>query len=288
MEELNIQSCSRDEVDALSELLEAHGALALTLTDEADDPILEPELGTEPLWPSVVIKALFEDKDQSTSVLTLIQRQYPHLLSDSHTLAEELWERKCMQDFQAQQFGPRLWVCPSWLNPPDPSAITLKLDPGLAFGTGTHPTTALCLIWLEQADLLGKTLIDFGCGSGILDIAALKLGADKVYALDIDPQALTATRSNAEINDINPKALSLLCAEDPIPQVNLIVANILLKPLEHLKSNFHQALVSNGMLVVSGILKEQTDELIDYYQTEFRLIKAEYLDDWALLVFSKI
>ena len=141
---------------------------------------------------------------------------------------------------------------------------------------------------MEQADLLGKTLIDFGCGSGILDIAALKLGADKVYALDIDPQALTATRSNAEINDINPKALSLLCAEDPIPQVNLIVANILLKPLEHLKSNFHQALVSNGMLVVSGILKEQTDELIDYYQTEFRLIKAEYLDDWALLVFSKI
>lgn len=288
MYQLKIEHCTREDAELLSDLLELQGALSITMTDQFDDPILEPEVGTIPLWPNIVVQALYDDTDALDAITTILADQYPHLLCSTETVVQQDWERTCLLDFHPQRYGQRLWVCPSWLTPPDPAGIHLILDPGLAFGTGSHGTTALCLTWLEQAMLQDKTMIDYGCGSGILSIAALKLGAQHVYAVDIDPQALLATQSNGLVNDITADALTIDYPNVLSVPVDIIVANILLTPLLDLKTKFDALLHTQGLLVVSGILAHQSQQLSDHYASHFRLVGSEQEGDWALLVFEKI
>lgn len=286
--QLQIEHCHRDDVELLSKQLEEVGALSITLTDKNDDPILEPEPGTTPLWPDVVINALYDDEIQAMLARQQLQNNHPTLQTSIHTLPPKDWERAWMDDFKPQKFGQRLWICPSWLTPPEPDAINLILDPGLAFGTGTHPTTNLCLTWLGNNLLHDKTVIDYGCGSGILALAALKLGASFAHAVDIDPQSLQATTNNAAVNQIKHTHLSVDFPDNIMATVDLLIANILLGPLTSLQSRFQSLLKPKGKLVVSGILSSQVDSLIIAYQEYFNHHKTEYYDDWAMIEFIRI
>lgn len=286
MFQLKIDQCLRDEVDALSDILEEMGALSVTLTDRFDSPILEPEIGTTPLWADVVIEAVFTDAEDGQSARRYLEATHPHLHMTLEPVPDKDWERVCMADFKPQQFGQRLWVCPSWLTPPDPEAINLILDPGLAFGTGTHPTTSLCLTWLEQATVANQHVIDYGCGSGILALAALKLGASHVTAVDLDSQALIATRNNAATNQLPESSLTVSLPVGLDESADLLIANILLTPLLQLQSEFRRLLKSGGTLVVSGILNEQVEELIAAYQNDFKHVATLQQGDWSLAVFT--
>ncbi|HVT62548.1 MAG TPA: 50S ribosomal protein L11 methyltransferase [Legionellaceae bacterium] len=288
MQQLTIEHCTQNDVTLLSEILEHYGAVSVTMTDQFDDPILEPEPGTVPLWPHVVLQALYEPEIDVDSIVQIIMHHYPTALCSIEHLPDEDWERACLDQFHPQRFGKRLWICPSWHTPPDPNAVNLILDPGLAFGTGSHATTALCLNWLDQEPPHNKTVIDYGCGSGILGIAALKLGAKHVFAVDIDPQALIATQSNATINHINPQDITVDYPNTLQSPVHIIVANILLTPLLDLKHSFHRLLRPHGILVISGILGNQTHTLMEAYHSHFHLLNIENEGDWALMVFEKI
>ena len=286
MLQLRLENCPRNQVEVINEQLESMGALSITLSDHQDDPILEPALGTAPLWPHVVVLALFDKQHQ-----TILEQWLEDSAQNNGTieqLPEEDWERVCLQDLTPHQFGKKLWICPSWMTPPDPTAINVILDPGLAFGTGTHPTTSLCLTWLEQANLHNKTLIDYGCGSGILALAALKLGAKHAYAVDIDPQALEASQENAQNNSIDPSTLTLGFPEELKDSVDLILANILLEPLTKLGETFQAKLKKNGMLIVSGLLAEQAEILINAYSGRFKHKQSINSDGWSLIIFSAI
>lgn len=285
--QLHLEICHRDEIEQLSEALEESGAVSITLTDKNDDPVLEPEPGTTPLWPDVIITALYTEEDQINVAMASLSPQYPHLSFSMQPLADQDWERAWMADFKPQKFGQRLWICPSWMAPPDSQAINLILDPGLAFGTGTHPTTSLCLHWLDQADLAHRSVIDYGCGSGILALAALKLGASRIQAVDIDDQALTATKSNALNNGLLTDQLIITSPDALEAGVDILIANILLAPLMSLKDRFKALLNSRGILVVSGILDEQADLLIETYRSDFKHLSAHYQDGWALLTFQR-
>ncbi|KTC86148.1 MULTISPECIES: 50S ribosomal protein L11 methyltransferase [Legionella] len=284
--QLQIEHCHRDEVDLISEMLEEAGALSITLTDKNDDPVLEPEPGTTPLWPEIIINALYASCQDAGLARSWLSTHYPDLTYSINELADKDWERVWMDDFKPQRFGQRLWICPSWIEPPEPNAVNLILDPGLAFGTGTHPTTSLCLRWLDQTDLTHKTVIDYGCGSGILALAALKLGADKVQAVDIDEQALQATQNNALSNAINSQQLSIGFPQTLTAPVDVLIANILLAPLLDLRSKFKELLKNTGILVVSGILDEQASALIATYQTDFNHHSSMNLEGWSLLTFT--
>ena len=288
MLQLQIEHCHRDEIEKLSDALDETAALSVTLTDKQDDPILEPELGTTPLWPNVVVHALYAEEEDAQLAVQILSEHYPHLSYSLQTLPEQDWLSVCKDDVKPQQFGKRLWVCPSWITPPEPEAVNLILDPGLAFGTGTHPTTFLCLTWLDQADLCEKNIIDYGCGSGILALAALKLGAVHVNAVDIDEQALVATQNNATSNGIVSSQLTIGFPDTLSSPADVLIANILLTPLINLRSNFHALLKEQGSLVVSGILEEQAEELICTYKNDFRLISSIAHEGWAALVFNKM
>ncbi|MFI4962520.1 MAG: 50S ribosomal protein L11 methyltransferase [Legionellales bacterium] len=285
--QLKIEHCPSQEIDSFSEELMESGALSIMLTDKNDNPVLEPEPGTTPLWPEVVIQALYAQAIQAQSARDHFAEQRPSFAFSLEVLPDKDWERVCMDDFKPQRFGTRLWICPTWLTPPVPDAINLMLDPGLAFGTGTHPTTAQCLIWLEGANLTNKSLIDYGCGSGILSLAALKLGVDKVYAVDIDGQALQATLNNAQSNNIDTNKLSVSTPEALEQSVDVIIANILLEPLIALKHRFHQLLKPDAVLVVSGLLADQAPILIKAYDSSFNPTAQTLQDGWALLVFTR-
>ena len=188
-----------------------------------------------------------------------------------------------MDQFQPLQFGRRLWICPKWHTPPQPDDVNIMLDPGLAFGTGTHPTTALCLEWLDSKDLNGKTMIDYGCGSGILAIAAAKLGAHQVYAVDHDPQALNATTNNAIANLVDDRISISAPVALPDLTVDVLLANILAGPLLDLAPRFAQLVRKGGSLVLSGILNEQTSILMEKYHTWFNMEPATTREEWVRL-----
>lgn len=284
--QLKIEHCPTEDIDTISEELEELGALSIMLTDKNDNPVLEPAPGETPLWPEVIIQALFDEADQMQATKEQLASTRPGLKTSVEVLPDKDWERVWMDDFKPQRFGKRLWICPSWSTPPDPNAVNLMLDPGLAFGSGTHPTTALCLTWLEQASLDKHSLIDYGCGSGILSLAALKLGVPFVYAVDIDNQALEATQTNAERNQLDSKKLIVDKPESLNQPVDLILANILLAPLISLKDRFRELLNEKGQLVVSGLLTEQAPSLIEAYSATFTPVLQEDLDGWSLLVFQ--
>ena len=276
---------TQDHADALEEALLACGAHAVSLTDGADQPLFEPPPGATPLWKETVVSALFEADANQQEILQGLQEQLAEPVSDHRfeALEDQPWERAWMDDFQPMQFGRRLWIVPSWCEPPVATDVNLRLDPGLAFGTGTHETTALCLTWLDGEDLTGKRILDFGCGSGVLAIAALLLGAAHADGCDIDPQALDASRSNAEMNGVSER-LDLHEA-DKLPDAHwdVLVANILAGPLVELAPRLAALCRAGGRLALSGILAEQAEEVRSAYQQWFDLAATEQRGDWVCI-----
>ena len=279
-------STNAQAAEQLNELLLETEALAVTLQDAADEPIFEPALGTTPLWGQTELVALFSAEDDLQQIIRQLQKAFgplpPYHISQ---VAEQNWERAWMDEFKPMQFGKRLWICPSWCEPVDPSAVNLLLDPGLAFGTGTHPTTRLCLEWLDANPPVNRRVIDYGCGSGVLALAALKLGAEITYAIDNDPQALLATEDNAKRNHLKPQQLQTWLPEQlPALTADLLLANILAQPLIELTGKFATLVKPQGTIVLSGILLEQADKVIQAYQPWFTLQPVIQLDEWVRLV----
>ena len=272
------------ELEAL--LLEA-GASSVTLMDAEDQPVFQREPGATPLWRNSTLTGLFPLEKNLKALLATLQFHPQVLNRDSlqiEPLQEQVWERTWMDNFAPRQFGKRLWICPSWQSPPDPEAVNILLDPGLAFGTGSHATTALCLRWLEQANLRDKTVIDYGCGSGILAIAAALLGADKIHAVDNDPQAIAATIDNSLRNDLPlDKITAYLPDALPELQADFLLANILAEPLHELADQFATLLKPEGKIVLSGILEEQTESLLARFERWFSLDKPATEDGWVRL-----
>lgn len=272
-----------DQAETCEDMLLELGAVSVTFMDAQDQPIYEPDLGTTPLWSQTHLLALFEaDTDAAALQAQLTLRLSP--LPDLHieVLEDQDWERSWMDNFHPMRFGLRLWIVPSWHEAPEPEAVNLLLDPGLAFGTGTHPTTALCLEWLDGQDLAGKQLIDFGCGSGILAIAGLLLGASDAIGTDIDPQALEASRDNAQRNGIADQQFALYLPEAmPQGQAPVVVANILAGPLVQLADTISALVAPGGHLALSGILAEQAEEVRAAYQERFVLDPTAEKDGWV-------
>ena len=266
--------------DALLEV----GAVSVTFMDAEDQPIFEPDLGTTPLWSNTHLLALFEADTDEAALLAHLQLLCGGALPEHHVerIEDQDWERSWMDGFQPMRFGQRLWIVPSWHAAPQPDAVNLLLDPGLAFGTGTHPTTALCLEWLDGQDLKDCNVLDFGCGSGILAIAALLLGAKQAVGTDIDVQALEASRDNAGRNGIADELFPLYLPEQlPQEQADVLVANILAGPLVALAPQLSGLVKSGGRLALSGILAEQGEEVAAAYAQDFDLDPIATLDGWV-------
>lgn len=284
--ELRIDS-SREAAEPAEEALLNAGALSVTLQDNADQPIFEPALGETPLWRDTRVTGLFE-ADVDTRQ---IEDHLGNILNDHwqwQIVEDKDWEREWMQHYHPIQCNDNLWVCPSWIAPPDPTATNILLDPGLAFGTGTHPTTFLCLKWLAEQDLKSLSVIDYGCGSGILGIAALLLGAQHAVGIDIDPQALIASRDNAVRNGLNPESFPVFMPQaKPSAQVDVIIANILAGPLVDLAPQILTLLKPGGLLCLSGILATQAQDVIAAYAKEINFSAPEQKDEWVCIYGKK-
>jgi len=272
-----------DQVDEVSKIFTVMGALSVTILDAGDEPLLEPAPGETPLWSNTRVIALF-DVAQDTAVLKqqlqdVLKTPAPDFLVEA--LPDRDWSRTWRDTFSARCFGRHLWVCPVGEYPSDPEAIVVQMDPGMAFGTGTHATTACCLQWLDAHPPAGKSVIDYGCGSGILAIAAHKLGAVSVTGVDIDPQALQATRDNARRNGCDLEVLypDALAGR----AVDLVIANILANPLIELAQELSQRIHTNGQLVMTGILAEQAEAVMAVYREWFEFEEPVYCDEWVLL-----
>ncbi len=282
--QLILQTDKANNAKAEQALLNA-GALSVTAKDAEDKPVLEPLPGETPLWENIILTGLFEADINTEALKTQIKTQLgKHTTIKAEALEDKDWIRAWMDDYKPMQFGKRLWVCPKHLSPPQADAINLMLDPGLAFGTGTHPTTALCLAWLDAADVKDKTVLDFGCGSGVLSIAALLLGAQHCDGTDIDPQAIIASKDNAEANQVAEK-LNLYLPEDlpaiqPAGNYDMVLANILAGPLTELAEQLAGYCKSGGDIVLSGILQTQSDKIIAAYSPWFDLDPIMVKEDW--------
>ncbi len=267
----------------ISDALSDAGAVAVTMQDAGDEPNYEPLPGEAPLWSNTQIVGLFPADIDMEDLLKRLHASIglPDFNAGQIEMIEDKdWERVWMDRFQPTRFGDRLWVCPSWHTPPQPDAVNILLDPGLAFGTGTHPTTALCLEWLDRAELLDKVVIDYGCGSGVLAIAAAKLGADHVFAIDHDPQALQATAENARRNDVADRIMTLLPDQMPKVPCDVLIANILAGPLKTLAREFATQVKAGGHLVLSGILADQVDDIRQAYAPWFELTQIDNREGW--------
>ena len=283
---LNIEA-SPQQIEHIEDAVLEAGAVSVTLQDAADQPILEPGVGETPLWDSCILTALFPASIDTHITEQQIQSNLPFSMRSSWDLVEDKdWSQEWKKHFKPIACSDgRLWICPSWIDAPEPDAVNLRLDPGLAFGTGSHPTTMLCLNWLEKQTVEGKTVIDFGCGSGILGIAALLLGAEKVWAIDNDPQALLASRDNAERNGIKDNRLITLLPEQ-IPaeaKADIMLANILAKPLIDLAQQISELTLSQGQLCLSGILSHQLDQVSGAYIDQFTFASPVIDDNWVQL-----
>lgn len=284
-QQLKIETTKAD-APRLEALLEEVGAAAVLMEDSADQPLLEPPPGATPLWDATRVVGIFTIDSEVDAVVEYLEVQLGHKLPSHRieVLEDKDWVRAWMDHYHPMRFGTRLWVVPSWTPPPEPNAINLMLDPGLAFGTGTHPTTALCLEWLDGLDLRDKVVIDYGCGSGILAVAALLLGAREAWCVDNDPQALTATRNNAAHNGVGNRVHTFLPEDMPAVSADVIVANILAGPLAMLAPKLAGYSHAGTEIALSGIIRTQVDELKQVYGEWFDMdglaIKEE---DWCRL-----
>ena len=274
----------------VEEKLFSSGAAAVTFLDARNQPIFVEETDQMPLWEDICIVSLFSQDVNLAPVVQKLVHDQPAINSndiDIHLINDQDWESKWMNDQKPQQFGNRLWIYPSWITPSKNSVTNMILDPGLAFGTGSHPTTSLCLNWLDNNLIPSQHIIDYGCGSGVLAIAATLLGASKVYAVDNDPQAITATLSNMEKNRISNQSIQTFSPEAlPHVKVDLLIANILANPLIQLSEIFSTLLKPSGKIVLSGILEEQVEKVSYHYRSYFELEEPQLNDGWALIAGS--
>ncbi|MCP4598294.1 50S ribosomal protein L11 methyltransferase [Neptuniibacter sp.] len=277
------------------DLLLSAGCAAVTFEDTEDQPIFEPDLGTTPLWSKTTITGLFSAEHNLEETLLYIKQGHQQLFPGipaptikAEILEDKDWEREWMDNYHPMQFGNRLWVCPSWREAPDPDAVNLMLDPGLAFGTGTHPTTALCLEWLDGQKLNDNYIIDYGCGSGILGIAGLLLGAEKAIGVDIDPQALQATKDNLNRNNLADDILHVYLPENtPSDEADVVIANILAGPLVQLAPTLSKLVKSGGSICLSGLLSPQEQEIREAYSQYFELDNVSEKDGWIRITGTK-
>jgi ribosomal protein L11 methyltransferase len=264
------------------------GAVSVTYMDAEDEPVYEPAIGETKIWTRTQVIALYELTADPAQIRSQTLKHFQHECLNYwgfEVIADQAWERAWMEHYRPMKFADKLWVCPTGQEQREKNTVCLTLDPGLAFGTGTHPTTALCLEWLASHDLKGKTVIDYGCGSGILAIAAVLLGAESAYAVDIDPQAITATESNAQKNNVLDKIVCCLPEQFTLAdtKADVVLANILAKPLIEMVGLITGLVVSKGQLVLSGILAEQADSVIDAYHAFLPLNKPVQQEDWVRL-----
>ncbi|HEX5794041.1 MAG TPA: 50S ribosomal protein L11 methyltransferase [Rheinheimera sp.] len=275
------------KAEQVSDMLMGWGAQAVSFLDAHDTPIYEPMPGEVIYWTNTVVVGLFDAEHPMDKVVK--QLQQVAFFQDGvdyklEQLEDKDWEREWMDNFHPIKFGERLWVCPSWRDIPDPTAVNVMLDPGLAFGTGTHPTTALCMQWLDAVIQPEQTVVDFGCGSGILGIAALKLGAKRVIGVDIDPQAIEASTANAKRNKVEGQIELYLPKDQPKDfQADVVVANILAGPLAELKQIISAYVKPGGQLALSGILESQAQSVIAAYSDEFSFDPIAVQDEWVRL-----
>lgn len=281
----------RQNAEAIEDTLLDVGALSVTMQDNADQPILEPGLGETPLWDDIQLTGLFDADVDTAQVQKNAELSLGYSLSDCRweILEDKDWEREWMKSYQPIHCGNDLWICPSWIEPPQPTATNLLLDPGLAFGTGTHPTTFLCLQWLSEQEFNNQCLIDYGCGSGILGIAALLLGANNVTGTDIDPQALLATQDNAQRNNIAAQRFPVYLPEQcPNVSADIMLANILAGPLAELAPSINRLTKLGGKLCLSGILEHQAHDVIDAYSAWFEFEPIRQKQEWVCLIARKV
>ncbi len=275
----------RDSIERVERALEDVGAISVTLLDAEDHPILEPAAGETPMWPQAVVTALFEAHADQHGLFDALQLLIPWITPEKvsvREVADADWTRAWMDQFKPMQFGRRTFIYPWNIEPAETQdAVIVRLDPGLAFGTGTHATTALCLEWLDGLDLTGKTVIDFGCGSGILAIAALKLGAAQAIGVDNDPQALIASRDNAERNEVSGR-LTLFAPEQlPELRAQVVVANILASALVALQPRLADLSAPAATIALSGILCGQEDEVLAAYRSNFDALEVATQEGWV-------
>lgn len=279
----------KDQVESLEDWFFEAGALSVTLEDHADQPLLEPGPGETPLWDRVQVTALFAgDQDLQPVLATVPAELVTEAPQSIVPVADREWTRVWEDQFQPMQMGKRLWICPSWTPPPEADAINLLLDPGLAFGTGTHPTTAMCLRALDAASLEDTRIVDYGCGSGILGIAAALLGAQQVLGIDNDPQAITASLDNAMRNEVPTSQFSAhLPAASELDNwrysADWVVANILAGPLIELEPILTSMMAPKGRLLLAGLLAEQAEQVIATYASKVKLAIADRQEEWVLL-----
>ncbi len=278
-QELSIPT-DRCNAETISDLLSEQGALSVTFQDNGDQPVYEPELGQTAIWRETKVTGLFDEEANLNQLCTQLQTKFcstPKIV----LLKDQIWERSWLEHFKPMKFGDNLWICPTEQHVSEEGATVIKLDPGLAFGTGTHPTTSLCLKWLSELDLTDKTVIDYGCGSGILAVAAVLLGAKKAIAIDIDPQALIATKDNAEKNGVLSKVECFLPEQFTPQTADIVLANILAEPLIGLSELISELVAPNGELALSGILEEQVFSVRNAYCKKLELAPTVFEEGWA-------
>ena len=275
------------QVDFTETLLSSLGAVSVTLDDAENQDLLEPLPGETPLWNKVIVTGIYAQEDDEQidveALETFIRTQMPEAPMRSEFLEDQAWERTWMDAYEPIQIAEKYWIVPEWMEAPEADAVNIKLDPGLAFGTGNHASTFLCLQWLGKVDVKDKIVIDYGCGSGILGVAALLLGARKVYATDIDPQAVLATKQNAQLNGVLdqlyvglPEEFNKVLADQ---KADVFVANILAGPLMALAAEFSTLIKSEGKFALAGIIEEQVTDVSNVYSEFFDIMEVEKRDE---------
>ena len=271
------------QVDFTETLLSSLGAVSVTLDDAENQDLLEPLPGETPLWNKVIVTGIYAQEDDEEidvdALITFITAQMPDIQLRHEFMEDQAWERTWMDAYEPIQISEKYWIVPEWMEPPEADAVNIKLDPGLAFGTGNHASTFLCLQWLGKTDVKDKIVIDYGCGSGILGVAALLLGAKKVYATDIDPQAVLATKQNAELNGVLENLYVGLPEEFnetfKDQQADILVANILAGPLMSLAEEFSTLIKSDGEFALAGVIEEQVVDVNSVYSEFFDIVEVE-------------
>ena len=275
---------SKEKADLVSEILMGLDSVSVTFSDTHDDEIFEPPVGETPLWPDTTIRALFTLEVDQAHLQAMLLQLCDITDTSFKLLKDRVWEDECKKDFHAMRFGQRLWICPSWEDASKLSddAVVINMDPGLAFGTGTHQTTDLCLQYLDKNPPINQNVIDYGSGTGVLAIAAVKLGAKKAIAIDNDPQAVLATIDNVKANHAEDWVTVLHSDEEKqLDKVDLLIANILANPLVGLCQHFSELIKSGGKITLSGILQEQLDMVLEAYSENFSDLKVTQKDEWC-------